>query len=82
MEGIIQETISNASNFIISLLTWMTTTYQALEVQMGAGWGPDNWNFICNAMRDIFEQLYLIHRGSKQCDLVGQVWHCLKCYKL
>ena len=82
MRAIIQETVTNASTFNFSLLTWITTIYQALEVQIGAGFGQDNWKFICHAVCAIFEQLYLIRRGNERCDPAGQVWHCLKCYKL
>ena len=65
LEGIIQETVQSASTFVVSLLTWITTFYQALEVQMGAGSGPDNWNFICHVVRAIFDKLYSLQRGGR-----------------
>ena len=82
LEGIIQETIQSASTFVVSLLTWITTSYQALEVQMGLGSGPDNWKFICHVVRTIFDKLYSLRRGGERCDKAGQVWNCLKFYNL
>ena len=73
LEGIIQETVQSASTFVVSLFTWIATSYQALEVQMGPGLGPDNWKFICHAVRAIFDKLYSLRRGGgESCDKAGQ----------
>ena len=49
---------------------------------MGEGLGPDNWKFICHAVRAIFKELYALRRGGERKGPAGQVWSCLRCFKL